>query len=68
MADYTIKPLVTATAVNTGGRNGHSETTDHSVSVNLSMAVLLSTRSFASRSVSLRPIMPAAPVTRMCID
>jgi lipoyl-dependent peroxiredoxin len=28
---------VTATAVNTGGRNGHSETTDHSVSVNLSV-------------------------------
>jgi Ohr subfamily peroxiredoxin len=37
MAAYTIKPLVTATAVNTGGRNGHSETTDHSVSVNLSV-------------------------------
>jgi osmotically inducible protein OsmC len=32
-----IKPLVTATAVNTGGRNGHSETTDHSVSVDLSV-------------------------------
>ena len=37
MAAYSIKPLVTATAVNTGGRNGHSETTDHSVSVNLSV-------------------------------
>jgi Ohr subfamily peroxiredoxin len=37
MAAYTIKPLVTAVAVNTGGRNGHSETTDHSVSVNLSV-------------------------------
>lgn len=37
MAAYTIKPLVTATAVSTGGRNGHSETTDHSVSVNLSV-------------------------------
>jgi lipoyl-dependent peroxiredoxin len=37
MATYTIKPLVTATAVNTGGRNGHSETTDHSVSVDLSV-------------------------------
>jgi Ohr subfamily peroxiredoxin len=37
MAAYTIKPLLTATAVNTGGRNGHSETTDHSVSVNLSV-------------------------------
>ena len=37
MAAYTIKPLVTATAVNTGGRNGHSETTDHSVSVDLSV-------------------------------
>src|SRR5580704_5298840 len=37
MAAYTIKPLVTAIATNTGGRNGHSETTDHSVSVNLSV-------------------------------
>jgi osmotically inducible protein OsmC len=37
MPAYTIKPLVTATAINTGGRNGHSETTDHSVSVNLSV-------------------------------
>jgi hypothetical protein len=37
MPIYTIKPLVTATAINTGGRNGHSETTDHSVSVNLSV-------------------------------
>ncbi len=37
MSAYTIKPLVTATAVNTGGRNGHSETTDKSVSVNLSV-------------------------------
>ena len=37
MAAYTIKPLITATAINTGGRNGHSETTDHSVSVNLSV-------------------------------
>jgi osmotically inducible protein OsmC len=32
-----IKPLVTATASNTGGRNGHSETTDKSVSVDLSV-------------------------------
>jgi len=37
MPAYTIKPLVTAIAVNTGGRNGHSETTDHSVSVDLSV-------------------------------
>lgn len=37
MPAYTIKPLLTATAINTGGRNGHSETTDHSVSVNLSV-------------------------------
>ncbi len=37
MAAHTIKTLVTATAVNTGGRNGHSETTDGSVSVNLSV-------------------------------
>jgi Ohr subfamily peroxiredoxin len=32
-----IKPLVTATATNTGGRNGHSETTDKTVSVDLSV-------------------------------
>src|SRR6201981_2199312 len=37
MPAYTIKPLVTAIANNTGGRNGHSETTDHSVSVDLSV-------------------------------
>ena len=37
MAAYTIKPLVTATAISTGGRNGYSETTDQSVSVNLSV-------------------------------
>jgi lipoyl-dependent peroxiredoxin len=37
MPAYTIKPLVTATAHSTGGRNGHSETTDKSVSVNLSV-------------------------------
>ena len=37
MPAYTIKPLVTATAINKGGRNGHSETTDHSVSVDLSV-------------------------------
>ncbi|MDE2007211.1 MAG: Ohr family peroxiredoxin [Rhodospirillales bacterium] len=37
MAAWTIKPLVTAVATNTGGRNGHSETTDHSVSVDLSV-------------------------------
>jgi osmotically inducible protein OsmC len=37
MAAYTIKPLATATARSTGGRNGHSATTDGSVSVNLSV-------------------------------
>lgn len=37
MPAYTIKPLLTVTVVNTGGRNGHSETTDHSVSANLSV-------------------------------
>jgi organic hydroperoxide reductase OsmC/OhrA len=37
MATYTIRPLFTATAINTGGRNGHSETTDRSVSVDLSV-------------------------------
>ena len=37
MSAYTIKPLVTAVAHSTGGRNGHSETTDKSVSVNLSV-------------------------------
>ena len=37
MPAHTIKPLVTAIAHSKGGRNGHSETTDHSVSVNLSV-------------------------------
>ena len=37
MAAYTIKPLVSAEANSTGGRNGHTETTDGSVSVNLSV-------------------------------
>jgi hypothetical protein len=37
MPAYTIEPLVTAIAINTGGRNGRSETTDHSVSVNVSV-------------------------------
>jgi len=37
MTVYTIKPLATAVAHATGGRNGHSETEDHSVSVNLSV-------------------------------
>ena len=37
MAAHTIKPLVTAIAHSTGGRNGHSETTDKSVSVDLSV-------------------------------
>jgi Ohr subfamily peroxiredoxin len=32
-----VKVLVTATAVSKGGRNGHSETTDKSVSVDLSV-------------------------------
>jgi lipoyl-dependent peroxiredoxin len=33
----TIKPLFTATATATGGRNGHSEATDGSVVANLSV-------------------------------
>ena len=37
MAEHTIKPLVTAEAHSTGGRNGHAETTDGSVSVDLSV-------------------------------
>jgi lipoyl-dependent peroxiredoxin len=37
MASYTIQALVTATATSTGGRNGHSATSDGSVSVNLSV-------------------------------
>ena len=32
----SIKPLFTATATATGGRNGHSEASDHSVAVDLS--------------------------------
>jgi hypothetical protein len=38
-----------------------------SLNVNRSIAVPWSAPSVASRSVSLRPIIPAAPVTRMCI-
>lgn len=37
MSERTIKPLVTAVAHSTGGRDGHAETTDGSVSVNLSV-------------------------------
>ena len=37
MTAYTIKPLETAVAHSTGGRNGHSETEDGSVSVDLSV-------------------------------
>ncbi len=37
MSEYTIKPLVTAVAHSTGGRDGHAETTDGSVSVDLSV-------------------------------
>jgi Ohr subfamily peroxiredoxin len=37
MPAYSIKPVVTAVANNTGGRNGHSETTDGAVSVDLSV-------------------------------
>ena len=32
-----IKPVFTATSYASGGRNGHSEATDHSVAVNLSV-------------------------------
>ena len=32
-----IKPLFTVTAVSTGGRNGHSETSDDALSVDLSL-------------------------------
>ena len=38
-----------------------------SISVSFSMMWSPSARSMTSRSVSLRPIMPAAPVMRMCI-
>lgn len=37
MSENTINPLVTAVAHSTGGRDGHAETTDGSVSVNLSV-------------------------------
>jgi Ohr subfamily peroxiredoxin len=33
----SIKPLLSATAISTGGRNGHAATTDKSVDVNLSV-------------------------------
>src|SRR5579863_8656736 len=48
---------------NPSGRGG----TLMSVSVNFSMARPLSWPSLTRRAVSLRPIMPAAPVMRMCI-
>jgi lipoyl-dependent peroxiredoxin len=35
MAAHTIKPIFHVTAVNTGGRNGHAETGDKSVAVDL---------------------------------
>ncbi len=37
MSENTIKPLVTAVAHSTGGRDGHAETTDQSISINLSV-------------------------------
>jgi osmotically inducible protein OsmC len=37
MSANTIKALVTATATATGGRNGHTETSDRSVSAELSV-------------------------------
>jgi len=37
MSNHTIKPLETAIAHSTGGRNGHSETEDGSVKVDLSV-------------------------------
>ncbi len=37
MAAHAIKPLVAAVANSSGGRNGHSETLDKSVSVDLSV-------------------------------
>lgn len=37
MAAYTIKPVAHAVANSTGGRNGHAETTDGSVKVDLSV-------------------------------
>lgn len=37
MASHTIKPLVTAVATSTGGRNGSTETTDGSLKANLSV-------------------------------
>lgn len=37
MSAFDIKPLESALATSTGGRNGHSETDDHSVAVDLSV-------------------------------
>ena len=37
MSIASIKPLFTATATSKGGRNGHSEASDHTVSVDLSV-------------------------------
>ena len=37
MSPMSIKPLFTATATATGGRNGHTEASDHSVAADLSV-------------------------------
>ncbi len=39
-----------------------------SISVSLSIGLPLSAPSLTSRVMSLRPIIPAAPVIRMCMD
>jgi hypothetical protein len=57
MAAYTIKQLVTAIAINTGGRNGHSKSTDHSVNVNLSVRKEMG-------GPGLRPKLPVWPKRR----
>ena len=63
-----IKPLYTATATAIGGRNGHTETSDHIVKADLSVPkALLAAR--ADRVLPLRstfspPVIPPASVVR----
>lgn len=66
VAGNELEPLVTAIAINTGGRSGHSETTDHSVSVNLSVRKGNGRSGFARNH--LRPSTRFRPGYAACFD
>jgi organic hydroperoxide reductase OsmC/OhrA len=54
----SIKPLFTAVASCTGGRNGHAEAEDHSVAVDLSVPK-------AMRSTTWHPSASSTPRARL---